>query len=221
MWESLSPPWQACLELAWEACCDDCYPIGAVVVGADGAILSKGRNRVYPQRRWTDQMPGVDLAHAEVEALHSLNFAGIDPHVCALYTSLEPCPMCLGTFYMSGLRTIHYAAREPYAGSIELLGTTRYLSKKKIQVSGPYPELEVILTGLSMEQERHCHPGLEKESGFYQLYSQVLPEGMEAGEQLFRSGLVRELMKKGACARETFEAIAAFLDEEPALWKTK
>ena len=35
-WDELSPPWQACMDLAWEAYCDDCFPIGAVVVSADG-----------------------------------------------------------------------------------------------------------------------------------------------------------------------------------------
>ena len=73
------------------------------------------------------------MAHAEVEALQKLDFDAIDPHSCALYTTTEPCPMCMGTFYMSGIRTLHYASREPYSGSTNLLGTTWYLSRKPIK----------------------------------------------------------------------------------------
>jgi hypothetical protein len=36
---------------------------------------------------------------------------------------------------MSGIRTIHFASRDPYAGSINLLGTTPYLQRKHIQVT--------------------------------------------------------------------------------------
>jgi hypothetical protein len=50
MWETLSPPWQACLELAWEAYCDDSIYIGAVVTGADGVIIARGRNRLHGER---------------------------------------------------------------------------------------------------------------------------------------------------------------------------
>ena len=46
-WGTLAPPWQACLEGAWQAYCAGSLPIGAVVTDAAGAILSRGRNRRY------------------------------------------------------------------------------------------------------------------------------------------------------------------------------
>jgi hypothetical protein len=69
MWSDLLKPWQACFELAWEAYCEDCIPIGAVVTDENGKILSRGRNRVYPRWMW-EQRPstGADIAHAEVES---------------------------------------------------------------------------------------------------------------------------------------------------------
>ncbi len=36
MWETLDPPWQAALEMAWEAYCNGTIPIGAAVADADG-----------------------------------------------------------------------------------------------------------------------------------------------------------------------------------------
>jgi tRNA(adenine34) deaminase len=153
MWSDLLEPWQVCFELAWEAYCDDCIPIGAVVTDADGRILARGRNRIIPRRLWAQQpSPGVEIAHAELEALQRLDYAGLDQHSCSLYTTTEPCPMCMGAFYMSGVRTLHYAARDPYAGSVNMLGSTSYLSRKPIKVSGPDPALESIIVGLFVEQ---------------------------------------------------------------------
>jgi tRNA(adenine34) deaminase len=139
MWSDLPQPWQVCLELAWEAYCDGCVPIGAAVTDAGGEIISRGRNRIYDVTIPEKRSRGRPLAHAEVEALQGVDYQANDPHICTLYTTTEPCPMCMGTFYMSGLRTLHFASRDPFAGSTNLLGTTWYLSHKPIKVSGPVP----------------------------------------------------------------------------------
>jgi tRNA(Arg) A34 adenosine deaminase TadA len=205
MWEELLDPWQAALELAWQAYCDDCYPIGAVVTDAGGMILARGRNRVYPKRLWAGHAPGVDIAHAEVEALRSLNYAGIDPHTCCLYTTTEPCAMCMGAFYMSGLRTLHYAARDPYAGGIDLLGKTWYLSHKPIQVFGHFdPVLEKILMAMAIEQDCSMHAGELVENLVYQRWAEVLPDAVELGKLLGRSGELCAMRKKGADPGEVF-----------------
>ena len=67
-------------------------PFGAVVVKA-GQIIGRGHNRVLIDRDPT--------AHAEVvairEACRSLGHFQLDG--CTIYTSCEPCPMCLGAIY--------------------------------------------------------------------------------------------------------------------------
>jgi hypothetical protein len=45
---------------------------------------------------------------------------------------------------MSGIKILKYAARDRYGGSTNLLGTTPYLSRKRIQVQGPFLELEEV-----------------------------------------------------------------------------
>jgi tRNA(Arg) A34 adenosine deaminase TadA len=148
------------MDLAWEAYCDNCFPIGAVVVASDGKILSRGRNRISEKQKEDRHYRGAELAHAETEALRQLNFSAIDPHSCILYTTTEPCPMCMGTFYMSGIRTLQFASREPYAGSINLLGTTWYLSRKPIKVIHPENRLlELIIMAMFVEQDFHYHLG--------------------------------------------------------------
>lgn len=76
-------------------------PFGAVIV-KDGKIIAKGVNRVTINNDPT--------AHAEVtairEAAKTLN--NFDLSGCEIYTSCEPCPMCLGAIYWSHLDKIYY-----------------------------------------------------------------------------------------------------------------
>jgi tRNA(adenine34) deaminase len=211
MWEKLSLPWQACLDLAWESYCDDCYPIGAIITDPEGEIISRGRNYVYPQKLWTGPMPGVDLAHAEMEALNQLDYMGIDPHTCTLYTSLEPCLMCMSAFYMSGLRTLYYAARDAYAGSVEILGRTWYLSRKPIQVHGPSLELETIVLGIVLEQEFRKYDGAHPYPGFFERYQQEIPLGVEFGRKLYELDLLEQLRHSGASAEKVFDQLSALV----------
>ena len=86
-------------------------PFGAVVV-CEGRIIATGANRVVPENDPT--------AHAEVvvirEACHILNRFQLND--CAIYTSCEPCPMCLGAIYWARLREVFFAAsREDAAGA--------------------------------------------------------------------------------------------------------
>jgi tRNA(Arg) A34 adenosine deaminase TadA len=76
-------------------------PFGAVIV-KDGMIVAEGANQVTT---------GLDpTAHAEIvairaaaQALGQFSLAG-----CEIYTSCEPCPMCLAAIYWARLDRIHY-----------------------------------------------------------------------------------------------------------------
>jgi len=78
-------------------------PFGALVV-ADGEILARGTNRVTASHDPT--------AHAEVVAIRSACDAvgHFELTGCTLYTSCEPCPMCMGAIYWSRLDRVVYAA---------------------------------------------------------------------------------------------------------------
>jgi len=192
MWHELALPWQICLSLAWEAYCDGCIPIGAVVTGPDGEIISRGRNRIYENKKPEGHTNGQVLAHAEMEALYALDYDAIDPHACCLYTTTEPCPMCMGTFYMSGLRTLHYASREAFAGSVNMLGTTWYMSRKPIKVIHPENNfLEEFIIALFVEQDSHLHRGSLPEGIFFDRWRQAIPGGVELGLVLSESGILR------------------------------
>lgn len=77
-------------------------PFGAVIV-KDGVIVSEASNSVT-----IDHDP---TAHAEVNAIRKatqkLGTFGLEG--CEIYTSCEPCPMCLGAIYWAHLDRIYYA----------------------------------------------------------------------------------------------------------------
>ena len=97
------------LELARQAGALGEIPVGAVVV-KDGAVIGRGFNR-----RETDHDA---TAHAEVlairEACRTLGGWRLDG--CALFVTLEPCPMCTGAILQSRLSRIVYGAADPKAG---------------------------------------------------------------------------------------------------------
>jgi len=70
-------------------------PVGAVVTGADGAIVAEGRGRRFESAAPPGQLAWTGVAHAELNALARL---GPDRHYTdhALLTTLEPCAMCRG-----------------------------------------------------------------------------------------------------------------------------
>lgn len=78
-------------------------PFGAVVV-KDGKIIGKGHNRVA-----TDNDP---TAHAEVVAIRDAckNLGNFQLSGCTLYTTCEPCPMCMGAIYWSRPKLVVYGS---------------------------------------------------------------------------------------------------------------
>lgn len=77
-------------------------PFGAVVA-KDGKIVGRGYNRVT-----LDNDP---TAHAEVSAIRDAckNLKTFDLSGCDIYTSCEPCPMCLASSMWARIGTIYYA----------------------------------------------------------------------------------------------------------------
>ncbi len=86
-------------------------PVGAVIVGPDGALLARGQNRVL-----RDSDP---TAHAEIVALREAGKALGNYRLegCALYVTLEPCAMCAGAMIHARIARLVYGAADPKAGA--------------------------------------------------------------------------------------------------------
>lgn len=87
-------------------------PFGAVIV-KDGEILSTGVNSVT-----RDNDP---TAHAEVNAVRAAcrKLGTFKLEGCTIYSSCEPCPMCLSTLYWAGVSKLFYGNTKEDADAID------------------------------------------------------------------------------------------------------
>jgi tRNA(adenine34) deaminase len=209
MWESLSLAWQTCFEEAWAAYCVGTVPIGAAVTDANRVVLSRGRNRINDHEGGGVYLYGQTLAHAEINTLVALGVHGTERHKCILYTTVEPCPLCIGALYMSGVRELHYASRDPFAGSVNLLGKTPYLSRKAIKVISPERvDFEIVNISLTVEFNLSLK-GERIDNAVIEAWEEVIPRGVDLGRQLFRSGELREMKEANSTAKEVLEWLEA------------
>lgn len=86
-------------------------PFGAVIV-KDGTIVAEGMNQVTSTNDPT--------AHAEILAIRRAcaKLRAFELKDCDLYTSCEPCPMCLGAIYWTRLARIYFANTHEDAAKI-------------------------------------------------------------------------------------------------------
>ena len=87
-------------------------PFGAVIV-RDGKVVATGVNRVTANNDPT--------AHAEVSAIRAActKLGTFDLSGCVIYTSCEPCPMCLGAIYWAHIDKIYYGANQHDAAAVD------------------------------------------------------------------------------------------------------
>ena len=98
------------LALAREAAAQGEVPVGCVIVRG-GEIVGRGRNR-REERQAT-------ASHAEMEAIADANARLCTWRLddCALYVTLEPCPMCAGAIINARIPRVYYGARDEAMGA--------------------------------------------------------------------------------------------------------
>jgi tRNA(adenine34) deaminase len=90
---------------------DSDVPVGAVILGPDGAVAGSGHNRCIATADPT--------AHAEIvairQAAETTGSWRLDG--CTLVVTLEPCTMCAGAMLNARIRRLVYGAADPRAGA--------------------------------------------------------------------------------------------------------
>ncbi len=142
--------------LATEARDGGNHPFGALVVAADDTVVAEAHNSVVTERDPT--------GHAETNAVRRAGPVGADRDRgladCTLYTSTEPCAMCAGAIYWSGIGRVVFGLAE--VDLLELTGAhpdnpTLDLPCREVFARGPRP---VEVEGPSLEPEArqvHAH----------------------------------------------------------------
>ncbi len=125
-------------------------PFGCVIV-RDGAIVGEGFNRVLQTKDPT--------AHAEITAIRDA-CNRLQTHQlegCTVYSSCEPCPMCMGAIYWAGTEKVFYANTREDAACIGFEDSFIYReidmepAKRKI----PFIKMESKNAAKSFEQWLH------------------------------------------------------------------
>lgn len=110
-------------------------PFGTVIV-RDGVIVGRGHNRVIYKKDPT--------CHGEMEAIRDAcrNLDTFDLSGCELYTTAEPCPMCLGAVLWANIKTVYYGCNREDTDKIgfrddkfyeHLAGRTEIVKTKELQ----------------------------------------------------------------------------------------
>jgi tRNA(adenine34) deaminase len=88
-------------------------PVGAVLVGEDGAVIAAAGNRV--------EELGDPTLHAEMLVLRAGAAAIGAKHLagCDLYVTLEPCAMCAAAIALARVRRLYFGAYDPKGGGVE------------------------------------------------------------------------------------------------------
>jgi guanine deaminase len=114
-------------------------PFAAVVV-KDGNIVAEGANEVTATNDPT--------AHAEVVAIRAAcrKLNSFDLQGCEIYTSCEPCPMCLGAIYWARPARVYYANSAADAARAGFDDAFIYQ-----EISRPHPERQIPMIQLAQD----------------------------------------------------------------------
>jgi tRNA(adenine34) deaminase len=111
---------EAAMEEAEHAYVKKTYPVGAVIVGPEGNIISRGHNQVYSDGDFT--------AHAEIEAIREagpLLMQKENFEKCTLYTTWEPCLMCCGAILLAHIKQVVWMTDDNVHGGLRRLNRNK------------------------------------------------------------------------------------------------
>jgi tRNA(adenine34) deaminase len=112
-------------------------PIGAVIVH-NGKIVSRGSNRIYTMDN--------EIAHAETIAINQCaSYLKKHAEECIIYTTVEPCMMCLTTIVMANIRNVVFSIEDKYLNMAQFIDSTPYIKKR----------LHHYLGGVLVEESAH------------------------------------------------------------------
>ena len=127
-------------------------PFGAVVVRESG-IIAEGANRVTASNDPT--------AHAEVLAIRQAcqKLGSFELKGCELYTSCEPCPMCLGAIYWARLSRVYYGGFAADASRVGFDDSFIYR-----EIAQPHPQRGIPMIQMMREEALAAFRAWEEKS---------------------------------------------------------
>jgi tRNA(adenine34) deaminase len=190
--------WDQCIDLALEAYNAGSMGIAAVIVDAKGDVVAVGRNQLRDGLVSCNSIKMTSIAHAEINAINNIPWEKQKDWELMLYTTVEPCPMCMGAIAMSRIRRVVVGSADPYAGSVRLLEKDDYLKQKGISVEfaqGKVEEICFVLHYLSLRRRlKPEHPIFRSLQERYPAYvkkmDDLLSSSFLSGREIGRAQLM-------------------------------
>lgn len=201
MWNDLSNEWKTVFTETWKAFCAGSTPIGAALFTKDGELVLSDRNRSHEA-----DTVNIEISHAEANALRRLDTRVFNSRELTLYTSMEPCPMCMGMAIMGHIKDIRFAAYDKYCGMIHLTKTDPYYIGKGVKCSYEGNELELFqLSVQSYYELRHIDRGCSDK--VFKEFSKANPAAAETAKKLYKDRILDRMADENADCEKVFDMI--------------
>lgn len=205
MWKDLSKEWQITFEQAWEAFKQGSIPIGAMITDTEGNVVITGRNATCEKR-----YPNSRTAHAEMECMHNLD---IERHPAfkeyILYSTMEPCPMCMGTITIGGIHRLRVAAKDRYCGALHYAKDDPYVRSKQMEICLEEGEMEAVQIAQQAYHELRRYNGeLSKVLKEFQL---DCPKSIEVALKMYHERYLDKCVEQNMLYSEVYDSICQML----------
>ena len=201
MWKDNPKQWQIVFEEAWQAFRRGSTPIGAALFDRDGELILSDRNR----SREADTV-NREISHAEVNALRRLDTDRFNSGEMVLYTSMEPCPMCMGMIIMGHVREIHYAASDSYCGMVHLTDTDQFYKRKNLKCLHEGGAKELFQLCIQSYYElRYLEKGASDK--VIRRFAETSDRAVNTAKKLYEQKILDRLVKDEVPCKEVYEMI--------------
>jgi tRNA(Arg) A34 adenosine deaminase TadA len=113
-WQECAPPVRRSIELAFVSLAHKGLAVGSVLTDAGAEIIAEGRNRAYDPAGGPEILQGTPIAHAEMNVL-ALARTDWEMSAFTLWTTHQPCAMCLAAAVFTEVGTVRFIAPDPWA----------------------------------------------------------------------------------------------------------
>lgn len=201
--------WKRIFQMEWKSVSEGSKAIAAIIISDKGEIISEGRNMIG-----INKIPNPKVLHAETEAVRNLDIAKYpDLKLYTLITALEPCPMCLGTLVMGGIRNVIIGTKDMYGGAMDLINHSTFLKSKNINITWMDSTYGDIQRALQTIKELLYNKDNIKLSSMLEDFSVYNRKGVEAAKKLVSEGWFLEKSPSSYEIEEIYDRLAYFIFE--------
>ena len=207
MWKDLPEQWKAVFEEAWRSLQKGNVPSGSVIYDKHGNFIASSHNL------FRESAANPYTAHSCINAINQIDQKSVESsEEMVLYTSMEPCLMCLGAVVISNIKEIHAAARDLFYGASHCLYDDASLISSNISYyaeSGDIEFFQIVLQScfeIQMIARKHSPCILE-------CHRRANGSAVEVAEKLHLRRTLQQMSYQNRKCSEVYDMIMKLKDE--------